>query len=97
MEPLEEYVEMEDATVEVFADGFSEPSGLELYDGRLFVTDHGTNEIIAFDLDGNELDRIEAEADGIMGITVSPDGQLWYVDGDEDTVVTIIPADQAAE
>lgn len=91
MEPLEEYSLYEGAVVEDFATGLSQPSGIALHGDRLFVSDFGTNEIIAYDLDGNELARLEVEADGIMGITVGPDEKLWYVDGVGETVRRIDP------
>jgi len=91
MEPLGEYSKVEDAVVEVFAEGLVEPSGIELGDGRLFVTDYATGEVVAFDLGGAELGRIQTDAQGIMGITLGPDGKLWYVDALADEVVRVDP------
>lgn len=90
-EPLEEYVEMDDVAWDEMIEGLDQPSGIALVGGRLFVTDHGTGEIIAYDLDGAELDRVETGADGIMGITAGPDGKLWYVDGEAEQVVRLDP------
>ncbi|MFO0636307.1 MAG: hypothetical protein U0168_26045 [Nannocystaceae bacterium] len=56
--------------------GLSAPSGLLLHDGRLFVGDHDTGEIIAFDLDGHELGRVATPAVGLMGLAMGPDGNL---------------------
>jgi sugar lactone lactonase YvrE len=90
-EPLQEYSKYKGGTVEVFADGFQEPSGIELYEDRLFVSDHATGEIVAFDLDGNELGRIATGAEGIMGLDVGPDDKLWYADGKAETVDRVDP------
>ncbi len=91
-EQLTEYSRYAGATYEALvADGLQRPSGIELYNGRLFVTDNWTNEIVAYDLDGKELNRIQTPAESIMGITIGPDGKLWYVDAEADQVVRIDP------
>jgi hypothetical protein len=91
-ERLAEYAEVRGATVEVVvARGLRRPAGLALANGRLFVADHATNEIVAYDMQGRELQRVQTPAGGIMGITVGPDGKLWYVDGAANAVVRIDP------
>jgi DNA-binding beta-propeller fold protein YncE len=91
-EPLEEHSEMGSVQVRVLVEGLGQPSGLALHDGRLFVSDHQTGEILAFDLDGNELGRVTApDGPGIMGLTVGPEGTLWYVDAEHELVVHIEP------
>jgi hypothetical protein len=89
MEPHSEYVAWEGAAWDVVADGLGEPSGIAIADGTLFVGDHATGEIVAMDLDGVELDRMETGAAGLMGITFGPDGRLWAVDGDAAEVLRI--------
>jgi sugar lactone lactonase YvrE len=91
MEPLDEYLRMEDVTVEVFASGLGEPSGIELSGGLLFVTDHATGDIIAYDLEGTEIERLPTGAEAIMGIAAGPDGRLWYVDSEQEEVVRVDP------
>lgn len=91
MEPLAEYTSYLGATVETFAEGLVEPSGIELRDGRLFVSDHGTGELVAYDLDGVELDRVETGLDGVMGLAFAPDGRLWLADGADDGVYRLDP------
>jgi sugar lactone lactonase YvrE len=91
-EAYAEYVEVRGATVEtVVAAGLTAPAGLALHEGRLFVTDHATNEIVAFGTDGRELARVKTPARGIMGITVGPDRKLWYVDAAGNAVVRLDP------
>lgn len=92
MEPLREYSQMTGATYEVLAStNLERPCGIVLHNGRLFVTDNETNQIIAYNLEGRELARIQTPAESIMGITVGPDGKLWYVDAEANQVVRVDP------
>ena len=87
-----DYAEVKGAKVEVVvSQGLSRPSGIALYGGNLFVTDNATNEIVAFDLAGRELQRVKTPAQGIMGIAAAPDGKLWYVDGGASRIVRVDP------
>lgn len=92
MEYLEEYSQMENAEYEVFAtENLQRPSGIELFNDMLFVTDNATGEIIVYDLDGKELNRLQTPAESIMGITIGPDEKIWYVDAESDQVVRLDP------
>jgi hypothetical protein len=91
LEPLEEYTEWVDTDHEVFADDFEDPSGVWLHNDVLFVSDHATGEIVALDMNGDELERIDTGAESIMGITVGPEGKLWYVDAGANELVRIDP------
>lgn len=86
-----EYTGVEGAEVLVLVEGLDEPSGLALHEGRLFVSEHGTGDIVAFDLDGQEIDRMATPAKRIMGITIGPAGSLWYADAGADEVVRVDP------
>jgi hypothetical protein len=84
--PFENYVEYSMVTgytwQEVVTTGLVQPAGIEVIGGRLLVSDHATGEIIIFDLSQShfpELGRIATGQPGIMGITVGPDGRIWYV------------------
>lgn len=89
-EPLAAYKKFLGATVQVFAQGLQQPSGIAINDGRLFVSDHATGEIIAYSLEtGMELDRVATGAEAIMGLAVSPEGQVWYVDAGSNTVTRV--------
>ena len=81
-EPLAEFSEYTNAKVREFAENspLRRPSGIALSGNTLFVTDNSTNEIIAYDLDGNELDRISSPAEELAGITVGPSGNIWLAD-----------------
>lgn len=91
-EVLAEHVIMGDVKVKLLVHGLAEPSGLALHDGHLFVSDHATGEIIAYDLDGNELQRVSLpDGPGVMGLAIGPDGTVWYADGDHQIVGHIEP------
>lgn len=100
-EPLAELSRWEDAAVEVFATGLRRPSGLAVVrdgdgageGGRLFVGEHGgRGTIVAYDLaTGTELGRLQTGARGLAGLEVGPDGRLYFVDMDADTVSRIDP------
>jgi hypothetical protein len=89
-EPLAEYSAVVGTTEEVFASGIGSPSGIALANGRLFVGSFASGEIIAFDLSGNELGRVQTGASGLMGLTYGQ-GKLWFVDAVANRVVRIDP------
>ena len=89
LELLEEYSEYTGVDHSTFASGFDEPSGVWYHNGVLFVSDHATGEIIALDMDGDEIERIDTGADAIMGMTVGPQGHLWYVDAGANELIRI--------
>lgn len=89
---IREHSRVEGATVEVVvSSGLTEPSGIELATGKLFVSDHATGEIVAYDRSGKELDRIKTPASRIMGLALGPDGKLWYVDHGSNALVRVDP------
>lgn len=90
-EPLEEFSAWKDVEHGVLVRELDAPSGLAIDGGRLFVTENGTGAITVFDLadGGNPLGRLLTPAESIMGVAVSPDGEVWYVDADADEVVRI--------
>jgi sugar lactone lactonase YvrE len=88
---LDEYVEMAGVTVEVWLEGLAEPSGVEVEGGRVFVTEHGTGTIRAFDRGGAEIARAETGRAGLMGIALGPDGKLWGVDAAANEVFRVDP------
>lgn len=92
-EPLEEYSEYRSVTHENFVtEGLQDPSGLAIFEGKLFVSDHATGSVAAYDLvSGAKLDSMETGSPGIMGLTVGVDGKLWYVNGLKNTLVRVDP------
>ena len=71
-----------------------EPSGLALHDGVLYVADHATSELHAFDLDGTHLRSLDTglPEGTLSGIEVGPDGRLWFVEMGEGAVYRVDPA-----
>jgi hypothetical protein len=84
-----DYTGWEGADWQVLVGGLSSPSGVALDDGRLFVSENGTGDIIAFDLDGTELGRMSTPATLLMGITIGPDGKIWYADPGANEIVRV--------
>jgi len=72
--------------------GLTEPSGIEVIGNRLLVSDYSTGEIIIYDCSGSsavELHRLQTGTPGVMGITVGPDGKIWYVNATTNQVVRL--------
>ena len=94
-EPLANYGFMQDtAMVEVVTDqGLVEPSGLALYEGALYVSDHATGMLHAFDLAGNPLRSLQTPLGegSLAGITVGPNKRLWFTDMKTGAVYVIRP------
>lgn len=86
---------MDDADWWVLIDGADAglelPSGLELHDGLLWVSDFGTSRIAAFDLDGEMVDWLDtgvAEA-SLMGMAFAPDGSLFIANASDGQVLRL--------
>lgn len=92
-EPLQEYTEWTRADFGVFARELSMPSGLAVDGDRLFLSENGTSTITVFDLadKGKPIGRLQTPAQSIMGLTLGPDGKLWYVDAGADELVRLDP------
>ncbi|MBO6515107.1 MAG: hypothetical protein JJ975_00970 [Bacteroidia bacterium] len=72
--------------------GLKKPSGIELSNGVLYVSDNETGEIIAYNAEkGWELGRIETGYPGIMGIKADTEGKLWFVSSKTHEVFRIDP------
>jgi outer membrane protein assembly factor BamB len=91
-EPLAEHTAVKNAVKEVLiADAGQRPSGIAIGNGKLFVSDSATGVITAYGLDGKVLGSLETKAQAIMGLTLGPDGKVWFVDRDASTLVRIDP------
>ena len=71
------------------------PSGLEMDDGYLFVTDSATSVIFGFDFEGNLVDWLDTgwPAGTLMGIAFDDEGRLYAVDAVNNQLVRISPAE----
>lgn len=95
MEPGTEHYEMDGAELWTLVEGLDQPSGLALQEGVLYVTEHGTGMVHAFDLDGAALDSLDLEVGGgaLMGIAARGESDLWLVDAAADQVLRLQPAE----
>jgi len=93
--PSFEYSVWECAAVRIFAHGLDTPSGLALsHDGeRLFVAEHATGKIVAFEVaSGAVLDVTATEFASIGGLAVSALSRyLYFVDRDTNTLNRMTP------
>ncbi len=93
-----EQYRVDDAVLTTLVDGdtvtgMGKPSGLEMHDGILYVSDYDSSIIYAFDKDGNLLDWLETGlgAGCVMGMAIADDGSIYLVDSEQDKVLRIAP------
>ncbi len=82
---------------EVVAPGTLEaPSGLEIRNELIYVTDAATGFFHVFDKTGKELRKLDTGlgADVLSGFTFGPDGKIWFTDRKRGKVLRIDPAAQ---
>lgn len=91
-EPLAEYSEYTGASFTVIAEGLDQPSGLELHGDHVFVSEHGTGDVIAFTRDGEEVGRVSTGLPGLTGLEIDSEGRLWAVDMVQHTVSVLSDA-----
>ena len=88
-----EYFHVTGAEWEVVVDeGLITPSGIEIVDNYLLVSDNSTSEIIQYEIEATgltEIGRIQTGATSIMGIKYSPNNELFFVDYKGNEVVKI--------
>ena len=78
---------MDDAVITTLVSkDLEEPSGMALYDGLVWVSDHATGRIAGYDMTGAIVDWVDVDP-GIMGIAFGPDGSLYYANGETNEVV----------
>ncbi len=75
--------------------GLDRPCGIDLIENRLLVSDYATGDIIVYDMENNfaEMYRIETGVPGITGIKIGPEGNIWYANRLENTVVRVVPGE----
>lgn len=84
LEPVEERKIVQDAVlVDVVPPGTLEaPSGIELHDDLLFVTDNATSRFYVFDLAGKFIRHLDTglPPGSLAGFTFGPDGKVYFTD-----------------
>jgi len=89
-EPLAEYQNVTGFVKnDVVTTGLIEPSGIDIVENRMIVSDYSTGEVIIYDIStmpAVEKGRIQTGVAGIMGVKIGPKGKIWYVNYDEETV-----------
>ncbi|MCU0433023.1 MAG: T9SS type A sorting domain-containing protein [Bacteroidia bacterium] len=96
-EVLDGYYDVQGAVVEIIDTLPAKPSGIDLYEGRLIVSNYNTGEIYLYDITGAVpvlLGTIATGQPGIMGVKIAHDGKIWYVNYTQNKLVRIdvIPA-----
>ena len=76
--------------------GLTLPTGIDIYENYLIVSDYSNGDIIFYDLDdpgiNQELKRLKTyRTNDIMSIKVGPDGTIWYVGTNTNELIQIIP------
>jgi DNA-binding beta-propeller fold protein YncE len=87
---------VDDASISTLVDGeanfLSEPSGLALHDGMVFVSNRKNGEIQAYSLDGTPRGFLDTGLkEAIGGITFDVDGRLYVIDTEENRVLRLSP------
>jgi hypothetical protein len=94
-EPVIEYANYDGATWEtVVSTGLNQPSGIAVMDNYLLVSEYATGDIVVYGigtLPAVELNRVKTSP-GIQGITIGPDGRIWFVNSTTNIVGRIEPA-----
>lgn len=87
-EPLAGYYKVEGAIVETLDSLSTQPCGIDVYNGRLIVSDNTTGDIYLYDITGavTILDTIVTGQPDMMGIKVGPDGHIWCVNKTQNKV-----------
>jgi hypothetical protein len=82
--------------VETLIDTVERPSGVELHDGLLFVSDNATSEISAWTLEGEQVDALQLDVapGGLMGFTFDDVGRLYVVDAIANRLLRVSAATQ---
>ena len=95
-EPLAEHSAMGGFDFEIIIDsGLDRPCGIEIFGNRLLVGDYASGDIIMYDIDNGflELGRISTDEEGLTGIKVGPDGNIWFTNRIQNTLMSAQPGE----
>tara|TARA_B100001113_G_C20828423_1_gene499928 strand:- start:58 stop:639 length:582 start_codon:yes stop_codon:yes gene_type:complete len=96
-ENIEGYYSMIGADFETVIDsGLVSPTGIDIYNTFLLVSDYSNGEILIYDLEPTNqfqlIHRLETHIiDDIMSIKIGPDGTIWFVSTDANELYQILP------
>ena len=96
-ENIEGYYSMHNAEYETVIDsGLINPTGIDIYNNYLLVSDYSNGEIIIYNIEQQnnfqEIKRIQTNlSNDVMGIKVGPDGSIWYVCTNSNKLYQILP------
>ena len=96
-ENIEGYYSMHNAEYETVIDsGLINPTGIDIYNNYLLVSDYSNGEIIIYNIEQQnnfqEIQRIQTNlSNDVMGIKVGPDGSIWYVCTNSNKLYQILP------
>jgi len=94
-EPLKKSAIMKNAVIEdvVPAGVLEEPSGIEVRNDLIYVTDTATSTFHVFDKSGNEVRRLETglPKGSLSGFTFGPDGKIYFTNRNAGKVIRIDP------
>jgi hypothetical protein len=69
--------------------GITTPCGIDVLGNRLIVGDYANGNILLYDISGSVpelMTTINTGSTGLMGLKIGPEGRIWYVDAEENTV-----------
>lgn len=69
--------------------GLTTPCGVDLLEDKLIVGDYANGNILLYDISSTTptlLTTINTGATGLMGLKIGPDGRIWFVDAEANTV-----------
>ena len=84
-EAIAEYSEYTGYTQETVVTGLAKPAGIDIVEDRMIVSEYESGEIIIYDIStmpAIELGRITTGYASVQGITIGPNGYIWFVDED---------------
>ena len=83
-ENLAGYYSMNGADFEtIITDSLNQPTGIDVHENRLLISDFATGDIIIYNIETDELyeiGRIKTDlTNEVMSVKVGPDNSIWYV------------------
>ncbi len=94
-EPLAEHSRMTGFNFETIIDtGLDQPCGIEIFESKLLVGDYANGDIVVYDMDSDfvELGRIATDEQGLTGIKIGPQGNIWFTNRLQNKLMKIEPS-----